>query len=145
MKSGKLIIIVDDDLEDQGFLKKAITEVNDDCEIISANDGTELMDMLFCRNDYKNKKIIPDFIILDLNMPLMDGYEVLKEIRNNTDLKHIPVYVLTTSEFEYDKIKAVAYGANAFFSKPFLYGDLVSISRRIFQLAESVSTLDKAG
>jgi len=121
------IIITDDDKEDQEFLKEAIERCRANCEIKSAYNGKELMNMLLD----KNLKL-PDLIILDLNMPLMDGYEVLKKVRKHAGLKHLPVYVLTTSEHEYDRIKAVAYGANGFYSKPMQTSGLIKIVNEIF-------------
>ena len=120
------IIITDDDKDDQEFLIKAIKQAGINCEIESTYDGEELMTMLKEKSGKQNKKL-PDLIILDLNMPLMDGYEVLKELKRSSELKHIPVYILTTSEFEFDKIKSIAYGAKKFYSKPLIYTDLIKI------------------
>ena len=120
------IIITDDDKDDQEFLIKAIKQAGIKCEIETTYDGEELMTMLKEKSGKQNKKL-PDLIILDLNMPLMDGYEVLKELKRSSELKHIPVYILTTSEFEFDKIKSIAYGAKKFYSKPLIYTDLIKI------------------
>lgn len=120
------IIITDDDKDDQEFLIKAIKQAGINCEIESTYDGEELMTMLKEKSGKQNKKL-PDLIILDLNMPLMDGYDVLKELKRSSELKHIPVYILTTSEFEFDKIKSIAYGAKKFYSKPLIYTDLIKI------------------
>lgn len=125
------VIITDDDKDDQEFLIKAIKQAGINCEIESAYDGEELMMMLKEKSGKQNEKL-PDLIVLDLNMPLMDGYEVLKELKGSSELKHIPVYILTTSEFEFDKIKSIAYGARKFYSKPLIYTDLVKIVQDMF-------------
>jgi CheY-like chemotaxis protein len=73
----------------------------------------------------------PDLVIMDLNMPLMDGFGVLKQVRASEALRDIPIYVLSTSKFDYDKQKSLDYGANDFFSKPYHFDDLKVIIRDI--------------
>ncbi|HET6225160.1 MAG TPA: response regulator [Bacteroidia bacterium] len=132
MNNQFTIIIADDDKDDHEFLIDAIHEQNKESQILSVFDGTELMDVLLGVNKNNDPSFAkPDLIFLDLNMPLMDGYEVLQTVRRNDALKSIPIYVLTTSEFEFDKIKAVAYGANAFYSKPMLPGGLKKIVEEV--------------
>lgn len=127
------IILTDDDRDDQTFLTTTIQEINKEFNILSTYDGQELMDVLSgLKKDVAPVFSRPDLIFLDLNMPRMDGYEVLKAIRENNELKSIPVFILTTSEFEYDKIKAIAYGANGFYSKPLIPADLKKIVLEIF-------------
>jgi DNA-binding response OmpR family regulator len=91
------------------------------------------LDMLLKKNAYRNSHPpFPDLIILDLNMPFIDGYDILKQMKSNDELKHIPVFILTTSTNEYDHIKSLAYGAKAFYSKPMVVSDLVNIVKTIF-------------
>ena len=129
------IIITDDDQDDQEFLMEAIKSTNVKCDITCALDGTELMDILLKKNEHIDSTLkLPDLIILDLNMPLMDGYEVLKWMKSDENLKQIPVYILTTSQHEYDKVKSIAYGASGFYSKPMSSPDLLKIVKEIFAL-----------
>lgn len=134
------IIIADDDIDDQEFLKIAIREVSPKANVICASDGTELMNLLsgtkkICGSSFLH----PDLIFLDLNMPLMDGYEVLRSMKTSIDLKSIPVFVLTTSEFEYDKIKSIAYGADGFYSKPMTPVDLKHIVAEVFSKCQKMA------
>jgi CheY-like chemotaxis protein len=134
MKTNHSIIITDDDKDDQEFLITAIKQVDPGCEIRTSNDGLQLLDILLKRNEFRNSdQPLPDLIILDLNMPIMDGYEVLKQVKSTDELKNIPIFILTTSTNEYDHTKSIAYGAKNFYSKPMIASGLVLIVRSIFK------------
>jgi CheY-like chemotaxis protein len=133
MKTNYSVIIADDDLDDQEFLMTAIKQLNPNGTIRTANDGLQLLDMLLKRNEFQHTdQPLPNLIILDLNMPIIDGYDALKQIKANEKLKHIPVFILTTSTTEYDCTKSIAYGAKAFYSKPMIFSDLGIIVKTIF-------------
>lgn len=143
MNDNFTIIITDDDIDDQEFLKIAIREVTPKANVICASDGIELMNLLSGTNKISESSFLhPDLIFLDLNMPLMDGYEVLRSMKTNVHLKSIPVFVLTTSEFEYDKIKSVAYGADGFYSKPMTPVDLKNIVIEVFSKCQKMAQYD---
>jgi len=80
-------------------------------------DGVEAMDFLYRRNKYSTAPR-PDLILLDLNLPRMDGKEILAKIKNDESLMLIPVIVLTTSEAEEDIIKSYKLHANCYITKP---------------------------
>jgi CheY-like chemotaxis protein len=133
MKTRFTIISTDDDRDDQEFLIEAIKETKVECDVICASNGIQLIDILTKKNQYEdNCSKLPDLIILDLNMPLMDGYEVLKIVKGDKNLKDIPICVLTTSHHESDKIKSINYGANGFYSKPMSATGLQKIVKEIF-------------
>lgn len=133
MRINYSIIITDDDMDDQEFLITAIKQTESTCEIRTANNGAQLMKLLLKKNGSSDTvQPLPDFIILDLNMPIVDGYDALKQIKSNDELKHVPVFILTTSTNEYDHNKAIAYGATAFYSKPMAASDLLTIVKTIF-------------
>jgi CheY-like chemotaxis protein len=120
------IVIADDDLDDHYFLTQAIKQVNIQYNCTSVYNGLELMDLLL------KKGAVPDLIILDLNMPLLDGFGALEQIRANKKLKDIPIYILSTTHFEYDINKSKELGANDFYSKPYHYDKLKDIVDDIF-------------
>jgi CheY-like chemotaxis protein len=133
MKTNYSIIITDDDLDDQEFLSNALKQLQPGCAIRTAVDGLQLMTMLLEKNAHPDStQMLPDLIILDLNMPIMDGYEVLKKIKDTVTLHQIPVFILTTSTNELDREKALALGAKGFYSKPMASSDLASIVKNIF-------------
>jgi CheY-like chemotaxis protein len=117
MKEKLEIIIVDDDKDDQDFLIQTIREMDISCAVTSLYDGEMLMEYL--KVNYNEDSLSPNLlIILDLEMPKMDGYEVLKNLRKKNHFKDIKIFVLTTCAYEYDRIKSIAYGCNDFYSKP---------------------------
>ena len=84
------------------------------------NDGEECLDFLYCQGRYKNGDAPPHpgVLLLDINMPKMDGLSVLKYIRNDGHMRRLPVVILTMSEMEEDRLRSYNLGANAFIVKP---------------------------
>lgn len=115
-----LILIVEDSDVDYETTLRAFKEANMANPIQRCEDGEEALDYLFQRNQYSHsdKSPRPDLILLDLNLPGTDGRDVLKEIKNNAELKKIPVIVLTTSSDEKDINKCYQVGANSYIQKP---------------------------
>ena len=111
------ILLVEDNPGDARLAKEALKEgkVNNQLHIVY--DGTEATDFLFKRNKYKDAPR-PDLIILDLNLPKKDGREVLAEIKEDENLKSIPVVILTTSKAEEDILRAYNLHANCYITKP---------------------------
>jgi CheY-like chemotaxis protein len=117
MRDKFVIVVADDDVDDQELMRKGLSDCRVTVEIVSVFNGLQLMDYLLRRESYKQVKDTPDLILLDLNMPLMDGFDVLKEIRKYNHLSKIPLYVITTSRAKQDKETALALGANGFYTK----------------------------
>ena len=84
------------------------------------NDGEECLDYLYHRGAYRDAASAPHpgILLLDINMPKMDGLETLKAIRESDEFRHLPVIMLTTSQAEEDRLKSYAFGANAYIVKP---------------------------
>ncbi|MEM9490734.1 MAG: response regulator, partial [Myxococcota bacterium] len=119
MSSSPIILLVEDNPADAELLEMALEETG----IITAEeplrvvtDGQQAVDFLFQRGAYKGSPR-PDFILLDLNLPKMDGREVLAEIKASDDLKIIPVAVLTSSQAEEDVLRAYRLYANCYLRK----------------------------
>jgi CheY-like chemotaxis protein len=126
-----LIIIADDDRDDQYIIQQALKETKLKHHLVFVSNGLELVDYLLGKNDQNPAASKPDLILMDLNMPLLDGYGVLEQVRSNNDLKDIPVYILSTSRFDYDKEKSLKLGATDFFSKPYQFEELKLIIKDI--------------
>jgi len=133
MREKFTIVLADDDLDDQELMRKGLRECRVKVEFNAVYNGLQLMDYLLKREAYKNIRSNPDLILLDLNMPLMDGFDVLREIRKQDALKSIPVYVITTSRSKSDRMKALELGANGFYSKGSSSRDIVAIMHEICQ------------
>ncbi len=88
--------------------------------LVVVRDGAQCLDYLFRNGDYKDpgKSPRPGALLLDINLPKVDGFEVLKRIKETPGLKRMPVVMLTTSSREEDRIRSYDLGANAYMTKP---------------------------
>jgi CheY-like chemotaxis protein len=111
------ILLVDDSPGDVRLTIEALKEHRVLNNLYVANDGIEALEALHKTGKFKDV-IRPDIILLDLNMPRMDGREVLKEIKANSKFRSIPVVILTTSEDEQDIYKSYDGHANCYITKP---------------------------
>jgi CheY-like chemotaxis protein len=136
------ILMADDDMDDREFARSAVEESRLANELRFVEDGEELLDYLFRRGRYSDPKSSPrpGLILLDLNMPRLDGREALREIKATPVLRQIPVVILTTSKAEEDIVRSYDLGANCFICKPVTFEGLVEVvkvlDRYWFQLVE---------
>lgn len=128
-----VILLADDDEEDRMLAADALSESRVVNDLRFVEDGDELLDYLYLRGRYSDPKSAPPpgLILLDLNMPRKDGREALREIKNDPDLRRIPVVVLTTSKAEEDIYRTYDLGANSFITKPVSFEGLVAVMRDI--------------
>ena len=111
------ILIVDDNEDDVYLIKKAINDVRLVNIVNVLYNGHEALSYLRKQGEYEGVAT-PGLVLLDINMPIMDGFEVLDEMKNDDELRTIPVVMLTTSSRDEDVIKAYTDGACSFISKP---------------------------
>jgi chemotaxis family two-component system response regulator Rcp1 len=111
------VLLVEDNPGDVRLTREAFHEANDSIQMHVASDGVEAMAFLR-REDPHADAPRPDLILLDLNLPKMDGREVLAHVKGDAGLKTIPTVILTTSDAEADVLKSYQLHANAFVSKP---------------------------
>ncbi len=117
------ILLVDDNEDDITIFREALRD-NPFIELVgTALDGEEAMAYLRHEAGYENARV-PDLILLDINMPKKDGFEVLKEIKEEPKFKSLPVIMFTTSQREEDIIRSYGDGACSFISKPADFADL---------------------
>jgi two-component system response regulator len=114
-KADITILLVEDDEDDQYIVKKAMEQTNHRIYLEMAVNGQDALNKL--QSDIEESSEIPNIIILDLNMPVMDGREFLKKARSDENLKQIPIIVLTTSREPEILEEALELGANATLSK----------------------------
>jgi CheY-like chemotaxis protein len=116
---GKLIrvLLVEDSPEDVLLTRESLKEAKVANELLVVDDGESALDFVNQRGDYEDAPR-PDVIILDLNLPKKDGREVLQELKEDPELKHIPIVVLTTSTSDEDVLSSYKHHANAFVRKP---------------------------
>lgn len=114
----KSLLLVEDDPDDQDLFELALQEVDKTVELIKAADGIDALEKLSVG------KVNPDLIILDINMPRMNGRDFLQAVKANEDLRHIPVVLYsTTSETNFVR-EIISMGARSFFKKPDTFNTL---------------------
>ncbi len=131
---ANVILMADDDDDDRLLTRDAVAEAGVDGDLHFVQNGEELLDYLCRRGKYEASEAPrPGLILLDLNMPLKDGREALREIRADPELRRIPVVVLTTSKADTDIGAIYELGANSFISKPFQFEALVAVMKMLGQ------------
>jgi len=116
MKSHKTVFIADDDSDDRSFISDAIKEKDTSIDIIEAEDGAQLLDIL--KQDGTPE---PTLIVLDMNMPKMNGLETIAAIKSDSELSSIPAVMISTSSDQMLYRKAFQSGVADFFVKPYTF------------------------
>jgi CheY-like chemotaxis protein len=129
------IVIADDDADDRLLIADAFAEARIANPIDFVADGEELLHFLRAEGAYASRagKPLPGLILLDLNMPKMDGRAVLEAVKADRALRRIPVVVLTTSQAEEDILRTYDLGVSSFITKPVTFDALVALVRTIKQ------------
>jgi CheY-like chemotaxis protein len=122
------ILVCDDDEDDRILTQQALEDAHISNSVRFVEDGEELLDYLYQRGEFAGetgKAPRPGLILLDLNMPKMDGREALKVIKEDPSLCDIPVVVLSTSRLDEDIARSYKLGVNSFITKPVTFSGLV--------------------
>jgi CheY-like chemotaxis protein len=129
------ILIADDDADDRMLIEDAFEESRLSNPLYFVEDGEQLLSFLRRETPYEDlaKQPLPGLIILDLNMPKMDGRTALAHLKQDPALRRIPVIVLTTSQAEEDILKTYGLGVSSFISKPVTFDGLVEVVQVIGQ------------
>ena len=147
-QNKKFTILMANDDEDTGFfVEESLREIQLAVRIEFVENGEQVLDYLYCRGRFAGTRNwhFPDLILLDLNMPRLDGREALTLIRSDPDFQHIPVVILTTSQSRGDILLCYRLGANSFISKPVTFEGLVEVMKTLCQYwFEIVSLPDEA-
>ena len=132
-KKSLLILLADDDADGRVLAREALRESKLNVELSTVENGEELLNYLLHKNLYADKIKFPDpdIILLDLNMPRIDGRQALHEIKTNTQLKHIPVVMLTTSTAAEDIAHTYKLGVNSYIAKPINFHSLVNVMKTL--------------
>lgn len=133
MKNPVTVLMAEDDPDDRLFVEEAFRNAQCFGRLRFVDNGEELMDYLYRRGRFEDPHLSPKpaLILLDLNMPKKDGREALLEIKNDPELKNIPVVVWTTSSLEEDMAICSAAGADGYFTKPSAYSEMTESIHRI--------------
>lgn len=137
------ILLVEDNPGDIRLTQEAFKEGKVFNNLHVVNDGEEAVEFLYQRGKYKDVPR-PDLILLDLNLPKLDGRAVLAEIKADTDLRRIPVVILTTSKAEEDILRTYDLHANCYITKPIELEEFINIVHNIENFWLSIVKLPKA-
>ncbi|MEU4337727.1 response regulator [Micromonospora lupini] len=136
------ILVVDDDPGDVLMIEEALADSDVEKVIDVVSDGEEAMEFLRAEGRHVQARR-PDVILLDLNMPRMDGRQVLGAVKQDEDLRTIPIVVLTTSNADTDIVGSYTLQANAYVTKPIDLDDFNDVVRRIDEFFGRVVVLPK--
>ena len=137
------ILLVEDSPTDVLITREALESAKVINNLQVAEDGVEALAILRREGRYAQTPR-PDLILLDLNLPRKNGQEVLQEVKNDPNLKMIPVVVLTTSKAEEDVLKAYGHHANCYITKPVDFVEFAAVIKSIEQFWFAVVTLPEA-
>ncbi|WP_339725164.1 response regulator [uncultured Paraglaciecola sp.] len=138
------IIVAEDNDDHAEMIVDALQDYNPENKVIRFRNGEQLISHL---QDLKQQKVakhlLPNLILLDIKMPLMDGFEALKLIKDDETIKHIPIMMVSTSENALDIEQSYKYGANSYIVKPFDYTDFTKKIVEVNRFWAATSELPK--
>ena len=131
--STHTILLIEDNPDDAELTRIAFTEAGIDSQLVVVGDGAEALDYLFAQAKYAHRDPadLPSIVLLDLNLPKIDGREVLQALRGNPATRGLPVVVLTTSTEPFDVEASYALGVNSYIRKPVDFGKFVEVVKQI--------------
>lgn len=130
---NKIILLVEDNPDDEKLTLRALNKNNVTNEIIVARNGLEALDYLFGKGAHegRNLNVMPQVVLLDLNLPKLDGLGVLRRLRADDRTKLLPVVILTSSNEEADRINSYGLGANSYVRKPVDFSQFVEAAGQL--------------
>jgi CheY-like chemotaxis protein len=128
----KRILLVEDSANDVALALAALEEINLANEVVVVRDGQQALDFLHREGQYSERVDgNPAVVLLDLKLPKVDGIEVLAQVKNDPELKQVPVVMLTSSREERDLARSYGLGVNAYVVKPVAFPDFVSALKEL--------------
>jgi two-component system, response regulator len=129
----KMILLVEDNPDDEELTLRALRKNKILNNVAVAHDGAEALDFLFGTGAYANRDttILPEVVLLDLNLPKISGLEVLRRVRENEATRLLPIVILTSSREERDLIQGYSLGANSYVRKPVDFTQFVEAVRQL--------------
>jgi two-component system response regulator len=129
----KIILLVEDNPDDEALTLRALKKNNIRNRVVVAKDGIEALDYLFATGPHAGRdlRVMPQIVLLDLKLPRVDGFEVLRRVREDHRTKLLPIVILTTSNEEQDRVKGYGLGANSFVRKPVQFDQFIEAVRQL--------------
>lgn len=127
MREPKVVLYADDDVDDKAWVQDACQAANTALALEFVDNGNEVLQFL----ETKSRTELPSLIVLDLNMPELDGRQTLRAIKSSSSYKHIPVAIVTTSSSKLDRDVCQRLGASLFLTKPNTYNEWQDIVKQL--------------
>ena len=133
MNTNRIILLVEDEDADAELASRAFQRAKVTNVLVRVRDGMEALDYLFARGKYaaRDAHDLPVFVLLDLNIPKINGLRVLEAIREDERIRHLPVIILTSSGEERDRLRAYKHFANSYVIKPLDYDQFVAAALQL--------------
>jgi two-component system, response regulator len=133
MIEDRSILLVEDNPMDEELTLRALRKNGISNEVVVARDGVEALDFLFARGAYANRDpdALPRLVLLDLKLPKVDGFEVMRQLRTHERTRLLPVVILTTSNEEQDRLTGYRNGANSYVRKPVDFNEFIEAVRQL--------------
>lgn len=130
---NKIILLVEDNRQDEDLTLRALEKYEITSKILVARDGAEALDYLLGAGvaPGSGNFVLPELVLLDLNLPKIHGLEVLRRLRADDRTKGLPVVIFTSSEEEQDRVKGYELGANSYIRKPIELDDFAEAVRQL--------------
>jgi CheY-like chemotaxis protein len=126
------ILLVEDDLGHTRLIEKNLRRSGISNQIVAVTDGQQALDYINGEGDYAGtERPSPLLVLLDLNMPVLDGYQVLERMKANAETRRIPIIILTTTDDEREVSRCYDLGCNVYITKPVDYAEFSNAIRRI--------------
>ncbi len=131
--TAKTILLVEDNQQDEMLTLRALKKVNLANRVDVARDGQQAIDYLFREGEFANRKgmDLPTVVLLDVNLPRINGLEVLERLRADPRTRLLPIVLLTSSDEERDRLRGYHNGAKSFVRKPLDFSELVETVSRL--------------
>ena len=132
MTGIKTILLVEDNPQDERLILRSLRKVNLANQVDVARDGQQALDYLFCEGEFAGRSAgLPTVVLLDINLPRVNGLEVLERVRANERTRHLPVVILTSSDEEQDRWLSYEHLANSFVRKPLEFAEFAEAVARL--------------
>jgi two-component system, response regulator len=133
MHEDQVILLVEDNPDDEALTLRALKKNNITNKVVVARDGVEAIDYLFGTGKYQGRDPanVPQIVLLDLKLPKMDGFEVLRLLRADARTRLLPVIILTCSSEQRDLVQGYGLGANSFVRKPVDFDQFVDAVKQL--------------
>ena len=125
------ILLVEDDPGHARLIEKNLRRANLTNDFVIATDGAQALDFVFRTGDYADRDETSLLILLDLNLPILDGYQVLQRLKADHQTKHIPIVILTTTDDEREVARCYELGCNVYITKPVEYAQFSEAIRQL--------------